>query len=343
MKWRAWPFEVKKRYPLTISRGTSAGSTNLAIAFASGGLVGYGEAAPGGRVAEDFALTAVAQLEGFFPFAPESPFELWNLGRAVGLPLPVVAAIDCAIWDWIAKKANMPLFAVLGLPKPTIPTSVTIGLNPLDVIRDRVPEVLARTNAKALKIKLGGEGGIEADKERFATAKAACTSAVKIRVDANGGWSVDDARSIIGWLAENGCDYVEQPLLEGEEAGMAELMAVRTIPLFLDESCHFCADVPALAGLCDGVNVKLMKCGGLTEAMRLVATARAHGLSTMIGCMGESGIAISAGAAIGALFDHIDLDSNLNLDPDPAPGAVLVDGIVVPLDKAGHGAEWADA
>jgi len=343
MNWRAWTFEVKKLHPLTISRGTSTGSTNIAVAYASGGLVGYGESAPGGRIADDFAAGSIKQLEEFLPFAPENPFDLYSLSRSVGLPLPVVAALDCALWDWIAKKANMPLHAVLGLPKPTVPTSVTVGINPPAVVRERVPELLARTKAKALKLKLGGEGGIEADKERFRAARDSSAKDTRIRVDANGGWSVADAKKMITWLAENGCDYVEQPLLEGEEEAMAELMRIREIPLFLDESCHFSTDVPRLAGLCDGVNLKLMKCGGITEALRLVATARAHGLSTMIGCMGESGIAISAGASIGALFDHIDLDSNLNLNPDPAPGAALVDGVVLPPDKPGHGAEWADA
>jgi muconate cycloisomerase len=87
----------------------------------------------------------------------------------------------------------------------------------------------------------------------------------------------------------------------------------------------------------DGVNLKLMKCGGITEALRIVATARAFGIKTMIGCMSESSIAIAAGAAMGSLFDHIDLDSHLNLNPDPAEGAPIVDGVVTPTDRPGHG------
>jgi L-alanine-DL-glutamate epimerase-like enolase superfamily enzyme len=93
-----------------------------------------------------------------------------------------------------------------------------------------------------------------------------------------------------------------------------------------------------VADRCDGINLKLMKCGGITEAVRIVATARAHGLKTMIGCMSESSIAIAAGAAIGSLFDHIDLDSHLNLNPDPAGGIAFVDGVVVPPNTPGHGA-----
>jgi muconate cycloisomerase len=93
----------------------------------------------------------------------------------------------------------------------------------------------------------------------------------------------------------------------------------------------------------DGVNLKLMKCGGLTEALRIVAVARAFGLKTMIGCMGESSVSISAGAAIGALFDHIDLDSHLNLAPDPATGVSLKNGVITPNNHPGHGAQLIDA
>ena len=124
---------------------------------------------------------------------------------------------------------------------------------------------------------------------------------------------------------------------------MPELFRSRPLPLFLDESCHFARDVPALAGKTDGVNVKLMKCGGITEALRIVSTARAHGLKTMIGCMSEAGAAISAGASIAALFDYIDLDSHLNIANDPTTGTVLQDGVVLPADRPGHGARLKDA
>ena len=111
----------------------------------------------------------------------------------------------------------------------------------------------------------------------------------------------------------------------------------------MDESVRFASDVPPVAHCVDGVNLKLMKCGGIAEAMRIVATARALGLQTMIGCMSESSVGIAAGAAIGALFDHIDLDSHLNLNPDPATGPILVEGVVTPRDIPGHGTTLKDA
>jgi muconate cycloisomerase len=136
---------------------------------------------------------------------------------------------------------------------------------------------------------------------------------------------------------------VEQPLVEGSEGELPRVFEGRPLPIFVDESCRFSSDVAKVAASVDGVNLKLMKCGGITEALRIVATARAHGLKTMIGCMSESSVAISAGAAMGALFDHIDLDSHLNLNPDPASGAPLVDGCLSPLEAPGHGAVIADA
>ena len=139
----------------------------------------------------------------------------------------------------------------------------------------------------------------------------------RLRVDANGGWSLDDAKLMLDWLAERGCDYVEQPLPKGQEDQLPALFACRPLPIFADESCHFAADVEPIADRVDGVNLKLMKCGGITEALRIVDTAREHQLQTMIGCMSESSVAIASGASMGALFDHIDLDSNLNLLDEP--------------------------
>jgi muconate cycloisomerase len=111
----------------------------------------------------------------------------------------------------------------------------------------------------------------------------------------------------------------------------------RPLPIFVDESCKFANDIPGFANCVDGVNIKLMKCGGITEALHIAATAKAHSLETMIGCMGESSVSIAAGASIGALMDHIDLDSHLNLNPDPATGVDMINGVVTPRDVPGHG------
>lgn len=254
-----------------------------------------------------------------------------------------MAGVDIALWDLIGKRAGLPLHVILGLPLPTAPSTVTIGINPVDVIRERVPEILTRTQAKALKIKLGSPEGIEADKASYEACRVASQPFnVELQIDANGGWKPEDAGSMITWLSERDCRYVEQPIPAGRETEIGAFFDDRKLPIFLDESICTSADVLKFSRLCDGINLKLMKTGGITEALRLVATARAAGLKTMIGCMGESNIAISAGASIGALFDYIDLDSHLNLNPDPACGATLIDGVVIPSDKPGHGASIRD-
>ncbi|AIE85221.1 dipeptide epimerase [Fimbriimonas ginsengisoli] len=331
--------ELVKLYPLMISRGLMTSSDNLFVTVTDGTHTGIGELSP----ATGSAWTAErgqAQLEAFTAGGiATNPHDNYAAMREANIDPPAMAALDTALWDLLAKQAGMPLYRLLGLPKRGVPTSVTIGINPPEVTRERVPEILRSTGAKCLKIKLGSPQGREHDKAHFlAAAEAAAPFQAKLRVDANGGWTVAEAIAMIQWLAEQGVDYVEQPLAEGQEAGLPEVFASRPIPIFVDESIRFSEDVPKIADRADGVNLKLMKCGGITEAVRIVAAARAHGLKTMIGCMSESSVAIAAGAAIGALFDYIDLDSHLNLNPDPAGGASIVDGVIVPSDAPGHGA-----
>lgn len=347
--------ELMKRYPLQISRGISASSENLFVFVSDGKHAGVGELSPAERFNWTWE-TGQTQLREFLgagedevAHAPlldhgHAPHVIWKAMKDAQIDPPAMAALDVALWDLLAKQAGMPLYRMLGLPKDAVPTSVTVGINPPEVVRERAAEVLKETGAKYLKIKLGSPGGIEADQANFAAAaEAAKPYGAGLRVDANGGWSVDDARTMLRWLAERGADYVEQPLPEGSEEGLVELYRDRPLPLFIDESCRFSTDVAKYADRVDGVNLKLMKCGGITEALRIVATARAHGLMTMIGCMSESSVAIAAGAAMGALFDYIDLDSHLNLSPDPTVGAPMEDGVIRPRDVPGHGAELPSA
>lgn len=335
--------ELQKLYPLTISRGTSAFSENLFVFLSDGVHTGVGELSP--AISSGWsAANGEAQLRGFWNSERSlSPHVIWGEMRNAEIDPPAMAALDVALWDLLAKQSSMPLYRLLGLPKEQVETSVTIGLNPPEVTRERVPDILRRTGARCLKVKLGSPEGVEYDKAHFcAAAEASAPFGPKLRVDANGGWDVPTAQSMMRWLAERGVDYVEQPLVEGSEAELPQVFEGRPLPIFVDESCRFSSDIPGFASAVDGVNLKLMKCGGITEALRIVATARAHGLKTMIGCMSESSVAIAAGAAMGALFDHIDLDSHLNLNPDPAYGAPIAEGRIVLRDAPGHGASLLD-
>ena len=337
--------ELHKLYPLTISRGTQTTSENLFVRLSDGTHEGIGELSP--ATGSDWTgARGQAQLAAFLTperLAARDPYDLDAAMREAGIDPPARAALDVALWDLLAKGAGMPLHRLLGLPRRAVPSSVTIGLNPPEVTRERVPEILRKDGARCLKIKLGSPEGRDHDKAHFAAAaEAAAPFGVRLRVDANGGWTPEEAIMMDAWLAARGVDYVEQPLARGQESELPAVFAARRLPLFLDESVPESRAVPAVADRCDGVNLKLMKTGGVTEALRLVATARAHGLQTMIGCMSESSVAIAAGASLGALFDHIDLDSHLNLAPDPADGAPMVDGVVLPTERPGHGGRLLD-
>lgn len=339
--------QLKKLFSLAISRGVSTGSENLYVFLEHEGLVGIGEAAWGTGSEMSNAGVAERVLLDFadaHDFAELSISEVYAAMRNSDIDPPAMAAIDMALWDLLGKKCGQPLFRIWGLPNRSVATSVTIGINPPEVTKERVPLILEKTGGKFLKIKLGSPDGIEHDQAHFEAAReAAAPFAVGLRVDANGGWSLADAKMMLKWLAERGVGYVEQPLVEGAEDQLPELFEGRPLPIFVDESCRFADSIPRLAGKVDGINLKLMKCGGPTEAMRIVAAARAHGLQTMIGCMSEGSVAIGAGAHLGSLFDHIDLDSHLNLNPDPAVGLDLIEGVVLPRDVPGLGVRLSEA
>lgn len=329
---------LKKRFPLRISRGEITGGENLFVSVTDGTLTGWGEMAPGDTEGAASVAEGRAQLDRFCPNGLEGAIQdIWARAHAAGVGACALAALDMALWDLHAKQAGMPLYRLLGLARRGVVSSLTVGINPPEVVRARVPLLLAR-GARALKIKLGSNDGIEADKAMFAAVhEAAQGSGAVLRVDANGGWSLKDARHMMDWLAARGVEYVEQPLVQGAEDQLPELFQNRALPIFVDESCRLSTDIPAFAHCVDGVNLKLMKCGGITEALRIVAAARAHQLKTMIGCMGESSVSIAAGASLSALFDYIDLDSHLNLDPDPATGAPFEHGVTLPAEQPGHG------
>ena len=337
---------LNKLFPLRISRGLRTGADNLFVSVSKDGITGWGEMSPGesegaGTVQEgQSALEAFAKnnLEGM------SIYEMYDLGREQNVPPCAYAALDIALWDWLAKKAGLPLYQMLGTGLPTAPTSVTIGINPPEVVKERVPLLLDGTGVKSLKIKLGSPEGIEADKAMFRqVVESTEPYDVKVRVDANGGWSVPDAIYMMKWLANLGVDYVEQPLVEGAEKDLPYIFKNRPLPIFVDESCRYAHNIPSYAHCVDGVNLKLMKSGGITEGLRVLSTAKAFGLKTMIGCMGESSISIAAGAALTGIIDHIDLDSHMNLNPDPCEGAPMIDGIIVPTNNPGHGGRFKES
>ena len=223
------------------------------------------------------------------------------------------AAIDIALHDVWGKRLGQPLYRLFGLdPERVPPTSFTIAID--------APEAMAQ-RAKAsglpvIKIKLGSEND-----EAIVRAIREATPA-RLRVDANAGWTREQAAALIPRLAQYDLEFVEQPLPVGDFDGLRRLRAQRFgVPIFADESIKTARDVAAHAGAVDGVVIKLMKSGGLREALRAIATARALDLQVMIGCMIETSIGVTAAAHIAPLCDHADLDGPLLIANDPFVGA----------------------
>ncbi|TKD65993.1 dipeptide epimerase [Flavobacterium sp. ASW18X] len=334
---------LKKRFPLRISRGVRDGQYNLYVEVEDDGFVGLGETSPGISEGAATAEEAQLQLEKFVQqsFNPDAIYNVYDQALAENIAPCALAALDMALWDLKAKKAGLPLYQLLGIAKPKVATSITLGIMTPEEAKERLPIILEQDGIRTLKVKLGNPEGIEADKAMY-TEVLYYNKAypISIRVDANGGWSPKDAKHMMQWLAERHCEYVEQPLQEGLESELPYLYKNRPLPIFLDESCRFASSIPKWAHTVDGVNMKLMKCGGITGALRIIHTAYAFGLKTMIGCMGESSVSIAAGAAVSGMLDHIDLDSHLNLNPDPCSGAPLVNQIIMPLSLPGHGGQF---
>ena len=332
---------LKKKFPLQISRGIHSESQNVFIELIEDGITAWGESAPGKTEGASSAIQVEESLVKLIEEGIEglSIYDVYQKGKELKTPPCALAALDIALWDLKAKKANLQLNDLLGIPKPSTPTSITVGINPPEVVKKRVELILKNKQVRALKIKLGSPNGVDYDKEIYSKVlESAKSSKIAIRVDANGGGALDDAKEMIKWLSERNAEYIEQPLSEGNEDQLKFLFKGRSLPIFVDESCRFSEDVPRLANFVDGVNLKLMKCGGITEALRILNTARSFGLKTMIGCMSESSVSISAGASLTGIIDYVDLDSHYNLSPDPSSGAVMINGVTMTNNGDGHGA-----
>ncbi|WP_017652501.1 dipeptide epimerase [Fortiea contorta] len=339
-------FTVKKRFPLTISRGTTAQTTNVWVKICQDGVEGWGEASPFGvgnhsqstQIIQDALEQVAPSLDAFSPLQRQ---EIEQILIKQQTPSSVRAALDIAMHDWLGKSVGLPLWQIWGLNRHAIvPTSVTIGINSPDGAKTRTQDWLQFMDVRLLKVKLGNPDGIDADQKMLLAVREAAPD-IELFVDANGGWNLEDAIAMSNWLAQLGIKYVEQPLPRGQEKSLATLKEHSPLPIFVDESCFTSTDIPHLANSVDGINIKLMKSGGLTEAIRMVHTARAYGLQVMFGCYSDSTLANTAAAHLAPLADYLDLDSHLNLIDDPFIGAIVAEGKVLPNNLPGLGVHYS--
>lgn len=336
-------FTVHKKFALRISRGTTAENTNLWLRIQAEDLEGWGEASPfaiDSHSRQDTAslLTELVDLRGQLEqFHPLQRQQIKAKLDQLQVSSAAQAAIDMALYDWLGKKAGLPLWQMWGLDCDRIvPISVTIGIStPADAIV-RLEAWENSLEPKMLKLKLGNPVGIEADQLMVEAIRQAAPH-TRITVDANGGWSFADAAYMSQWLEQQGVEYIEQPLPVALDHQLAALSKSSPLPIFIDESCFTSTDILRLAPSVAGVNLKIMKTGGLTEAMQSIQVAQACGLKIMFGCYSDSILANTAMAHLAPYADYLDLDSHLNLTDDPFCGATIVAGRLAPNHQPGLG------
>jgi L-alanine-DL-glutamate epimerase-like enolase superfamily enzyme len=330
--------------PFTIARGTQTEAENVIVRIADdAGMTGVGGAAPSAHYGET-AATVEAVLPELLSVveAVDDPHAIREIesgmAAAIGDNPAARAAVSIAVHDLAAKRLGVPLHRLWGLDPSTAPaTSYTVGLDETERVREKAAAAV-EAGYPVLKIKLG----TDRDRELIDAVREAAPDA-RLRVDANEAWTPREAVEKTAWLADRDVEFVEQPVPAEDPEGLRFVHERSALPIAADESCVTLSDVPAIADRCDIANLKLMKTGGLPEARRMIAAARAHGLEVMCGCMIESNASIAAAAQLAPLLDYADIDGSLLLADDPYDGIALPNGEIrlADQDRAGTGARLA--
>jgi L-alanine-DL-glutamate epimerase-like enolase superfamily enzyme len=326
------PLDLETTFEFRISVGGRKAHRNTLVRLEHDGLTGLGEAAPAFYYGENRELAERA-LETWSPHLGDDPFALEAIERRLHGVLrghgAAHAALDMALHDWIGRRLGQPVWRLLGLDPGRVPLScVTLGIaepaemeRKLDGVRD----------FPILKVKLAGEADLQ-NLERIRRSYSG-----RLRVDANTAWSAADAVRALRRIEPLGIDLVEQPVPREDLDGLRWVRERVGIPVYADESVHHAADLANLAGRVDGVNLKIMKCGGIREMLRAIHAARALGMRVMLGSMVESSLALSAAAMLAPLADELDLDGHWLLARDPFDGAPGERGVIALGERPGLG------
>ncbi len=314
--------ELKTKHPFIIARGSQDVYRTVAIRLVDeDGVEGWGEAAPQ-RFYGETPETVLAALQTYATVLPSDPAQLEDaearFARLLTGNNSARAALSTALHDLVGKRLGTPVHRMFGLDPARCPISTfTIGIDAPDKMKAKVAEA---AQYPVLKIKLGTPDDLAVLKAiREVTSK-------ELRVDANCGWTRTQAIRMLPILQEFGVTVLEQPLDPLDLDGLAEVTRRSPMPVIADESCITSADIPRVVGKVDGINIKLAKAGGLREALRMIAIARAHHLMVMVGCMIETSVGVTAAAQCCPLVDICDLDGAALLANDPYLGATMDGG-----------------
>ena len=313
--------------PFGLSRGTTDTADNVIVRIQDGdGNVGVGAAAPLEYYDETAASVEAAMPELLVAVEDvDDPHAQQRLARILADRAPdeasARAAVSVAVHDLAARQQGEPLYRRWGLDPDAAPrTSFTIAIDSPERMGEKAASA-REAGYPILKVKVGTDD----DRARLAAVREAAPEA-RLRVDANGAWTADDALDAMAWLAEYDVEFVEQPVAAADIDGLARVTSEGDLPVAADESCVTATDVPRVADAVDIVVVKLDKCGGLRPATRQIATANAHGLETMLGCMVSTNATIAGACHLAPLVDYADLDGSLLLADDPYDGLPIADG-----------------
>lgn len=324
MKVNYKTYNLPFRYPFTISRGTKTHQPTLVVELDFMGIKGYGEAPeityyhiPVEKMVEDLVRKKIFIEK----FAFSDPERYWHYLHHLFPENPfLVCALDMAGWDIYGKLKRKQLHELWELDIASAPlTDYTIGI-------DAIETMVAKMKEKpwpVYKIKVGVENDIEMVSELRKH-----TDAV-FRVDANAGWTLEQALQKIPLLKDLGVELVEQPLAKEDWDGMKILFERSLLPLLADESCVGEHDVEKCHGHFHGINIKLTKCSGITPARRMITRAKELGLTVMIGCMNESSVGTAAIAQLAPMLDYVDMDGPLLLAEDIAEGVKFDFGKII--------------
>lgn len=307
------PLDLPLQNPFGISRRTTTVARNVLVRIEHDGLVGYGEAAPNAYYGEsqESVLAWLPRLVDALP--QDDPFAIHRavatLEHAAHHNPAARAGVELALWDLVGKRYGAPVWRLWGIDERVPLSSFTIGIDTPERMGEKATEA---AQYPLLKVKVGTAD----DVARLKAIREARPDA-RIQIDANGAWSAKEAIAALPRLEQFDVELIEQPVRSDDLDGLLAVTRATRLPVYADEGCVTARDVPRVAGRCDGIVVKLQKCGGLLPALEHVQTARAHGLKVMMGCMVESGLGIAAATQLAPLCDSLDLDGNILLAADP--------------------------
>ena len=322
MKLSFTTYRIFLKYPFGLSRSSNNWYDIVLLFLQDGNIIGRGEAAPSVRYNESTEKILSVLNRGVN--IPQS--ENMTLEKMQDFIYPQLenikslqAAFSMALWDWWSQKKNMPLWKILGCENTkSMETSFTIAIGRIEEIERKIIEA---DSYNILKVKLGTPN----DDKKIIKEIRKFTDKV-IRVDANEGWDFDTSVEMCNWLADRNVEFVEQPFPAKDLEKSETLTRLSPLDIYADENSRNGKDINKIKNSFDGINIKLMKCGSIEEALEMVMLAKNYNLKIMLGCMVETSVGITAAASIVSVVDKVDLDGNLLIKNDPFEGVKVVNG-----------------